>query len=114
MQGAAGSHLALCRRPAEARRPARAHRACGLTARSEQEIAEPAQPDRLAAGERLAVADADEMPPVAGPVTDRLDDTGLALGLVVHQLRSVAAQGRDLGIELVGDVDDQAGPLDDP
>ena len=59
---------------------------------SEQEVTQPPQPDRLAAGERLGVADADEVAPVAGPVADRVDHPRPALGLVVHQLRAIAPQ----------------------
>src|SRR5437762_3596370 len=79
--GAAGGHFTLSRRPAQARRPAHPRGVAGLTGRSEQQVAEPAQPDRLATGKRLAVPDADEMPPIAGAVADRLDDARLALGL---------------------------------
>ena len=74
----------------------------------------PRNPDRLAAGERLGVEDAGEVAPVPGPVADRVDHARAALGLVVHQLRAIAPQRRDLGVELVGDVDRQARPLDDP
>src|SRR5262245_12847 len=114
MQGAARSRFPVCRRPAQDRRPSRPRGAAGLTDRSEQEVVEPSQPDRLAAGERLGVPDAEAMPPVSGPVTDRLDNSRLAFGLVVHQLRAIAAQRSDLALQLVRNVDDQAGPLNDP
>ena len=65
------------------------------------------QPDRLAAGERLGMADADGVAPEPGPVADRVDHARLPLGLVINELRAVAAQGRDLGVELIGDVDQE-------
>ena len=71
----------------------------------EEQVAQPTQPHGFAAGERLGVADADQVAPEAGPVADGVDDARGALGLVVDQLRAIATQGRDLGVELVGDVD---------
>ena len=65
------------------------------------------QPDRLAAGKGLGMADADGVAPEPGPVADRVDHARLPLGLVINELRAVAAQGRDLGVELIGDVDQE-------
>ena len=45
---------------------------------------------------------------------DRVDHARLAGGLVVDQLRPVGPHRRDLGLDLVGDVDQEARPLDDP
>ena len=80
----------------------------------EEKVLQASQRDRLAAGERLGMEDTGEVPPVARPVTDRVDDAGLARRLVLHQLRPIASQRRNLGVELVGDVEQQARALDDP
>ena len=79
-----------------------------------EEVTEAPQGDRLAAGERLGVRDARQMPPEAGPVEDRVDHAGPPLGLVVDELGPVAPQRLDLRREVVGDVHQQARPLDDP
>ena len=63
---------------------------------SEQELVEPAQADRLATGERLCVADADQLAPVPGAVADRVDHPGPALGLIVDELRPKARSAATL------------------
>src|SRR6266567_3492106 len=52
------------------------------------------------------------MAPEPGPIGDRVDHAGLALGNVVKKLRPIAPQGRKLGFLLSRDVEDEAGPLD--
>src|SRR5689334_20296815 len=81
--------------------------------RSEEQMIEAAQPDGLPAGEGFGVSDAGHVAPEAGAVADRVDDAGRALGLVVDELRAIAAERGDLGVELVGDVEHEARALDD-
>jgi hypothetical protein len=81
---------------------------------SEQQLVEPAEADRFAAGERLAVAHANQLSPKSRPVANGFNNAGPALGLIIHQLRLKASQRRDLGIELVGNIQDDAGAFDNP
>src|SRR5271166_6614022 len=72
------------------------------------------QPHRLAAGKWLGVLDPDHVAPEPGSIADRVNHSRLSGRLVVHQLRSIAPEGLALRFELVGNVNQQAGPLNDP
>src|SRR5262245_54910264 len=73
-----------------------------------------AQSDGLAACERLRVPHAGRVTPAAGAVATRFDHAGDTLGLIVDELRAIAAQRGDLRLELRGDVDHDTRTLDDP
>ena len=84
----------------------------GTQTTSQQQLIETRQTDRFSTRKWLRMADSSQLAPIPCPVTDRLDHSGPSLGLVVDQLRSVTTQRRHFGIELVGNVHDQAGTFD--
>src|SRR5208337_1193708 len=80
---------------------------------SKQQMVQTRQPHRLAAGKWLGMLDPDHLAPEPGAIADRVNHSRLSGRLVVHQLRSIAPDGLILRLELVGNVDQQAGTLDD-
>jgi hypothetical protein len=74
---------------------------------------EPREADWLAARERLGMAHSDQLPPESVAIAHLVDHAWLALRLVVDELRAETLHGRQLGFELLGNIDDEARALDD-